>query len=60
MKVVVISFNWETEETLHTLFEGKECNEKANNWIHKDSFLWKDFPKSEGWTHFLHRDKRIS
>lgn len=44
---VVISFNWKTEETLHTAFEGGGCADKAAGWAHKTSFLWKDFPAEE-------------
>ncbi len=53
-RAVVISFNWETEETMHMKFEGAGCADRAAGWAHKESFLRRDFPASEGWTHFVH------
>lgn len=53
-RAVVIAFNWQTEETLHTMFEGDGAADQAAGWAHPDSFLWRDFPASEGWTHFAH------
>ena len=39
-------------EKLHQIFEGEDAAIQAENWIHPKSFLWKDFPKSDGWVHF--------
>lgn len=52
-KAVAISYNWETNEILFTDFEGPGAGSKAGNWIDKKSFIWKDFPESEGWTHLM-------
>jgi hypothetical protein len=51
---VVISFNWITGETLHTTFEGPGCADKAAGWADRESFLWRDFPESDGWEHWAH------
>ena len=57
MKAVVISFNWETEEKLHTLFVGEDALDNARGWADKGSFLWNDFPPEEGWVHFSYADE---
>ena len=51
---VVVSFNWETTESLHTSWSGDGCGMKAVSWADKRSFIWEDFPELEGWTHFCH------
>lgn len=51
---IVISFNWQTKEILHTIFEGVRCIEEAYDWAGTDSFLWEDFPREKGWDHFVH------
>lgn len=57
-RAVVISFNWKTRETFHTVFElGKEFPDPlgtACGWAHEGSFLWRDFPARDGWEHFAH------
>ena len=50
---VVISFNFDTEQTMHTPFDGPNAGVEASQWVAKDSFLWDDFPESEGWTHVM-------
>lgn len=55
---VVISHNWKTEETMHTQFQGDGAADKAAGWAHKESFLWRDFPAKDGWTHFAHWDEQ--
>ena len=42
----------ETQETLTTPFVGDGCADDAQAWVHSKSFVWRDFPKSKGWTHF--------
>ena len=39
---------------MYTPFEGDKAGIHAMNWVHKDAFVWRDFPASEGWTHFFH------
>lgn len=54
-KAVVVSYNWNTRETLTTDFEGEGCAMRANAWVAKDGFLYRDFPEIAGWVHFTHR-----
>lgn len=56
-RAVVISFNWETGETLHQTFEGKGCADKAAGWAHPKSFIARDFPARDGWQHWAHWNK---
>lgn len=56
-RAVAISFNWETHKVLYTDFEGPEAAVKADAWVAKGSFLWDDFPASEGWVHFAYWNK---
>lgn len=51
-RAVVISYNWLTMETMHSQFEGEYAGSQAAGWVHKKSFLWKDFPERDGWVHF--------
>lgn len=53
-RAVVISYNWDTGQHYHTPFDGEGAGVKAMNWVHKSSFIWQDFPESEGWVHFMH------
>ena len=53
-RAVAIAYNYETGQHLHTPFEGEGAGIAAMNWVRADSFLWKDFPESKGWTHFYH------
>lgn len=55
-KAIVVSFNWDTQRILFTDFEGDDAGEKAEDWAHENSFLWRDFPAHEGWTHFVHKN----
>jgi hypothetical protein len=55
-KAVVVSFNWNTQEIMFTDFEGDDAGRKAEGWVHEDSFVWRDFPASDGWTHFVHKN----
>ena len=50
-RTVVIFYNWETEETLHTAFEGDGCALKAEAFMRS---IEKDFPESKGWAHIVH------
>jgi len=56
-RAIVVSFNWKTQEILYTTFAGAGCAQKAENWKAKDSFIWRDFPEEDGWTHFMHWTK---
>jgi hypothetical protein len=53
-RAVAISYNWITERTMHTPFEGDDAAELAESWVDTESFVWRDFPASEGWVHFCH------
>ena len=59
-RAVVVSFNWKTKEILYTDFEGKDSGRKAVGWADPKNFLWKDFPKSEGWAHFHYCNKEAA
>lgn len=52
-RAVVVSYNWETNETMSTPFTGPGCADTAAGWCHEDSFLWEDFPADCGWEHFF-------
>jgi len=56
-KAVVVSYNWDTNEILFTDFDGPDAGKKAGSWVDKESFIWKDFPASDGWTHFMTKNK---
>lgn len=55
-KAVVVSFNWDTHDILFTDFDGDDAGIKAESWAHQDSFIWRDYPASAGWTHFVHKN----
>jgi len=52
-RAVAISYNWDTQKVLTTPFDGDNPGIDAMNWVREDSFLWKDFPQSDGWHHFF-------
>lgn len=56
-RAVVVHLNWETEEIMHTLFEGDSAADDAAGWAHPDSFIWRDFPAENGWVHFVYWTK---
>jgi hypothetical protein len=56
-KAVVVSFNWNTRDIKFTDFEGPDAGWQAEEWVDPNSFVWKDFPASEGWTHILHKNE---
>lgn len=53
MKAVLLSYNWETGETLSTAFEGAECEDKA---VAFRRAMAKDFAKDAGWEHGILAD----
>lgn len=55
-QAVVVSFNWNTQAIMFTDFEGDDAGINAEGWCRKDSFVWRDFPAEDGWTHFIHKN----
>lgn len=51
-RAVVLSFNWNTKKVMFQDFpESENPAQDAANWVAATSFMWKDFPESEGWVH---------
>jgi hypothetical protein len=51
-RALVVSFNHDTGEILYTDFDGDSAADSAVGWAHPESFVWRDFPASDGWDHF--------
>ncbi|MBS1722641.1 MAG: hypothetical protein JSS66_06480 [Armatimonadetes bacterium] len=56
-RAIVVSYNWLTQEILFTDFDGPDAAGQAEGWAHRQSFIWRDFPPEDGWTHFAHWNK---
>jgi hypothetical protein len=53
MKSVLLTFNFNTHEVLHTVFEGEDCWKKVNNF---HASMAGDFRRGEGWEHVIAHD----